>query len=272
MQFAGVQLEAIVPIELGGWNSASPLVFGAQLGLPCVNGDYAGRAIPEEAQTTPVLAGKVSTPLSSVDRWGNVCFIKESASPGMTERIGKMLSVAAFGSCMMTGYLMRGAEMKQLVVPGTLTMCLELGRTIREAREGGKDPVEAILNFSNGWLLFQGEVSEKEWEDRGGYMYGTTHLNGLGRFEGHKMSVWFKNENHIVWKDGKPFVTSPDIVALVELESGEPKTNTALSAGDRMAVVGMKGLDLFRTPAGLKALGPGHFGFDIDYVPIEDVV
>lgn len=272
MDFAGVQLEAIVPVELGGWNSASPLVFGAQLGLPCVNGDYAGRAIPEIEQTTPVLAGKALAPLSSVDRWGNVCFIKEGASPGMIERIGKMLSVAALGGCLMTGYLMQGVEMKQVIVPGTLTMSLELGRTIREAREQGKDPVEAILNFSNGWLLFRGEVSEKEWEDRGGYMYGTTHLNGLGKFEGHRMSVWFKNENHIVWKDGNPFVASPDIVALVELESGEPKTNTALSAGDRMAVVGMKGLDVFRTPAGLKALGPGHFGFDMDYVPIEDVV
>ena len=132
--------------------------------------------------------------------------------------------------------------------------------------------MEAILSFTKGWLLFQGEVVEKEWEDRGGYMYGTTHLNGLGRFEGHKMSVWFKNENHIVWKDEKPFVTSPDIIALVGLENGEPKTNTAISAGDRMAVIGMKGMDTFRSSEGLKALGPGHFGFDIDYIPIEDVV
>ena len=137
IDFAGVQLEAIVPVELGGSNSAGPLVFGAQLGLPCVNGDYAGRAIPEIEQTTPVLAGKALAPLSSVDRWGNVCFIKEGASPGMIERIGKMLSVAALGGCLMTGYLMQGVEMKQVIVPGTLTMCLELGKAIREAREQG---------------------------------------------------------------------------------------------------------------------------------------
>jgi DUF917 family protein len=272
MQFAGVQLEAIVPVELGGSNSAGPLVYGAQLGLPCVNGDYAGRAIPEIEQTTPVLANKALAPLSSVDRWGNVCFIKEGASPGMIERLGKMLSVAAFGGCLMTGFLMPGREMSQVIVPGTLSRCFELGKTIREARERGKDPVEAIVSFTNGWLLFQGEVTEKEWEDRGGYMYGTTHLSGLGEFEGHRMSVWFKNENHIVWKDDEPFVTSPDIVALVGIDTGEAKTNTAISAGDRMAVIGMKGLDSFRTPEGLKALGPAHFGFDIDYTPIEKLV
>lgn len=272
MRFADLQLEALVPIELGGSNSANPLVLGAQLGLPCVNGDYAGRAIPEIEQTTPVLAGKGLTPLSSVDRWGNVCFIKEAAGAAMTERLGKMLSVAAFGGCLMTGYLMQGREMKEVIVPGTLTMCLELGKAIREAREEGKDPVEAIVSFTEGWLLFQGEVVEKEWEDRGGYMYGTNHLKGMGRFEGHKMSVWFKNENHVVWKDEKPFATSPDIVALVELETGEPKTNTAIAVGDRMAVIGMKGVDVFRTPEGLKVLGPKHFGFDFDYVPIEEVV
>lgn len=272
MRFAGVHLEAVVPVELGGSNSANPLVLGAQLGLPCVNGDYAGRAIPEIEQTTPVLAGKALTPLSSVDRWGNVCFVKEAAGPAMVERIGKMLSVAAFGGCLMTGYLMQGRDMKEVIVPGTLTMCLGLGKAIRKAREGGKDPVEAIVDFADGWLLFQGEVEEKEWEDRGGYMYGTTHLKGLGKFKGHKMSVWFKNENHIVWKDEKPYVTSPDIIALVELETGEPKTNTAIASGDRMAVIGMKGLDAFRTPEGLKALGPEHFGFDIEYVPIEKVV
>ncbi len=103
-------------------------------------------------------------------------------------------------------------------------------------------------------------------------MYGTTHLKGLGDFEGHTMSVWFKNENHIVWKDNEPYVTSPDIVSLVELETGEPKTNTAITAGDAMAVVGMKGVEAFRTARGLQILGPEHFGFDIDYVPIEKVV
>jgi len=28
----------------------------------------------------------------------------------------------------------------------------------------------------------------------------------------------------------------------------------------------------FRTEAGLKLAGPEHFGFDIDYVPIEDLI
>lgn len=272
MDYTGVKIDIMVPIELGGYNSANPIVYGAKLGLPTVDGDYAGRAIPEIEQTTPILAGKKLTPLSSMDKWGNVCFIKEAANAGMAERIGKMLSVAGFGGCLMTGFLMTGKDMKEVIIPGTLSMSLELGKIIREARESGKDPVQAVIDFMSGWLLFQGEIEKKEWEDRKGYMFGTTYLKGTGQFEGHKMSVWYENENHIVWKDDKPFVTSPDIVALVDLKTGEPKTNTDLMVGDHMAVIGMKGLESFRTPEGLKILGPRHFGFDIDYVPIEKVV
>jgi len=274
MEFSGVQISAMVPFELGGMNTTNPLLYGSHLGLDTIDGDYAGRAVPEGAQTIPVLVGKPMTPLSGVDQWGNVCFVKEAASPGMAERIGKMLSVAAFDEfCLMTGYLMTGKEMKEVLVPGTMTKCLNLGRVIREARESGQDPVEAIVNFTEGWLLFEGEIVKKDWESRDGYMFGTNYLRGIRRSEGHELSVWFQNENHIVKKDGRPFVTSPDAVALVDIESGEPITNTDTAVGNRVAVVGIKGVEAFRTPAGLDLLGPKHFGFDdIEYVPIEQAV
>jgi DUF917 family protein len=273
MDYTGVKIEAMVPFELGGMNTANPLLYGSELGLSTIDGDYAGRAVPEGAQTIPVLVGKPMTPLSGVDIWGNVCFVKEAAGPVMAERIGKMLSVAAFDeNCLMTGYLMKGKEMKEVIVPGTMTKCLNLGKTIREARQNGQDPVQAIIDFSQGWLLFQGEVIKKDWENRDGYMFGTNYLQGIRDFEGHEMSVWYQNENHIVKKNGKPFVSSPDAVALVGIGNGEPITNTDITVGDRVAVVGMKGVEAFRTPDGLKLLGPEHFGFDIEYIPIEKVV
>jgi DUF917 family protein len=268
-QFAGVELDALVPLELGGSNSVYPLVLAARLGLRCVDGDYVGRAVPEIAQTAPVLADRAVTPLCSIDRWGDVCFIKAANGPQMAERIGKMLSVAAFSGCLMTGFLMRGGDMKELVVRLTLGRCLELGRAVRRAREVRADPVKAIVDCTSGCLLFEGEVLKKEWEDRGGYMFGTTFLTGLGRFAGHTMDIWFKNENHVAWKDREPIVTSPDIIALVELGTGEPKTNAAVAEADRVAVVGVAGPAALSTSRGLAALGPQHFGFDFDYLPIH---
>ncbi len=162
--------------------------------------------------------------------------------------------------------------MKQVVVPGTLSRCLRLGQAIRKARESGRDPVQSIVDLTGGWVLCEGEIEGQDWEDRDGYMYGTHHLRGSGPFEGRTMQVWFQNENHIAWLDGRPVATSPDLVTLVDLKSGEPRINCDIQAGDRVAVVGIKAVQALRTTRGIEALGPRHFGFDLEYVPIEQLV
>jgi len=269
-EYAKVKIGALVPVELGAGNTPAPLITGARLGIPVVDGDYAGRAVPEEMQGTPYLYDKPGWPFTSVDRWGNVCIVKEACSLHMMERIGKMLSVAAYEGCSMAAYLLAGREMKEIVVRDTLTNSLELGRTIRKAREREQDPVLASLEFTGGWLLFEGEVVKKEWEDREGYMFGTTYIEGTGEFRGHTFKVWFKNENHVSWLDDEPFVTSPDLVVIVDRTSGEGITNTLVEAGQEVAVIGIKGLEAFRSEKGLGGAGPRYFGFDIDYVPIEE--
>ncbi len=267
--YAKVKIGALVAAELGAGNTSAPLVTGARLGISVVDGDYAGRAVPEEMQGTPYLYGKKGWPFTSVDRWGNICIGKEVCSPHMMERIGKMLSVAAYGVCAMASTLLPGREMKEIVVRDTLTKSLELGRTIRQARERGEDPVLASVKFTKGWLLFEGKIAKKDWEDREGYMFGTIYIEGKGEFKGHTFKVWFKNENHVSWLDDQPFVTSPDLVVVADRKSGEGITNTLLEAGQEVAVIGVKGLEAFRSERGLGGAGPRYFGFDIDYVPIE---
>lgn len=263
----------IVAAELGAGNSPAPLVSGARLGIPVVDGDYAGRAIPDEMQGTPYLYGKQSWPFASVDQWGNVAIVKYTVNPYMLERIGKMLAVAAFGGTTIAATPLPGSEMKDILVRGTLTKSFKLGQAIRQAREKGEDPIEAALALTGGWRLFEGVVTKKDWEDRDGYMFGTTHLSGTGEYEGQTLDVWFKNENHVSWLNGEPWICSPDLVTLAYKESGLGTTNTLIDEGDEIVAVGIKGLESFRTEFGLnEAAGPRYFGFDIDYVPIEEIM
>jgi DUF917 family protein len=227
----GKPISVIVPAELGAGNTPAPLVAAARLGVTCVDGDYAGRAVPDEMQGTPYLFGKSSHPLASVDDWGDVVILREAVNPFMLERIGKMLSVAAFGSCYQAATLLPAPEMKEIVVPGTLTKCLQLGRAIRGAREAGTDPITAATEQIGGHLMFEGRVTGKDWEDRDGYMFGTTTIDGAGRFAGHTLKVWFKNENHVTWLDGDAWVCSPDLVVIADRRTGEGITNTLIEAG-----------------------------------------
>lgn len=263
----------LVPVEIGAGNTAAPLVTGARLGIPVVDGDYAGRAVPEEMQATTYLYGKNSWPVASVDKWGNVAIVKYAVSCYMFERIGKMLAVAAYGTTIMAATPLPAAEMKEVLVRGTLTKCLDIGRAMREGPMKGHDPIDAALEVTGGWRLFAGVVTGKEWEDRDGYMYGTTHVKGTGDYQGQTLDVWFKNENHVSWLNGEPWICSPDLVSLVHKDSGEGTTNTHIKEGDDVVAVGIKGLEAFRTEFGLnEAAGPRYFGFDIDYRPIEDLM
>ncbi|MBC7221256.1 DUF917 domain-containing protein [Candidatus Bipolaricaulota bacterium] len=272
-KYAKIDVGAIVPLEIGGGATPSALAAGAIFGVPVVDGDYSGgRAIPEVPQTTPIIYDRGMWPMASADAYGNRAVITEASSFEMAERMGKMLSAASFELVGNAAFLMKADVMKKTVVHGTLTRSYEIGKAIRRARETGKDPVEAARETSNGFLLFRGRVTKKNWESRDGYLWGDHTIDGDGPFAGNTYKIWYKNENHVTWLNGTPHVTSPDLVIVVDERTGEPLTNTVIKEGDRVAVIGIAAAEAFTTPKGIDLLGPRHFGFDIDYRPIAEVL
>lgn len=274
--YTGKRIAAILPFELGAGNTATPMDAAMRLNAAIVDGDCAGRAIPELCQTSAAIAGIRFAPGAIADPWGNVLLVKQTASELLTERIGKLVSIATklpdmTASCAHAGFLMSGRDLKRVAVPGGITRALAVGRAIRTAKAGGGDPVAAAARALGGWVLFRGRVAKKEWESRDGYMYGTTTVEGEGDDGGHVLRVWFKNENHVTWRDGIPWVLSPDLIMTIGAD-GTPYTNTLLPEGARIGVVGATADARLRTPAALDLLGPRHYGHDLAYTPIEELV
>jgi len=270
-KFTGKKIDAVVAIELGGANTPGPIAAGNVNGIPCVDGDYTGRAIPEIPQTTPYINEKNLMPIASVDEFGNTCFIEEAINYRVAERIGKLIASAAYGLAGQAGFLLTGKEMKEIIIPGTLTECYEVGKKIRESREAGICPVSAVVEMLDGYLMAMGKVTAKETEDRQ-YYWGTHTIEGAGDFEGKTYKIWFKNENHVMWEDDVPVITSPDMIIVVDANTGEPFANPILDVGDEVAVIGLRARDVFRTERGIGILGPRYFEFDFDYVPVEDLI
>jgi hypothetical protein len=275
--YTGKKVSVVFALELGGSNTPGPMHAAAELGLKLADGEGCGRAVPEASQILPALYGHPLCPASICDEWGNVLILKHATSLGVAEALGKGVSIVTklpdpYAFCGMACYLIQVSEMKRMVIPGSITRALALGQVIREARETGRDPVVAAADFVGGWVLFKGVVTRRNWEDTGGYQIGTTEISGTGQDQGHTFRIWFKNEHHVSWRDGQPFVTSPDLLAVVQDGTAEPLTNTYLSEGETVAVIGMKAAAPYRTPAGLEVLGPKHFGFNLEYRPIEELM
>lgn len=270
--YTGKKISAVVPLELGGASTPGCIGAGLATGIPAVDGDYTGRAIPEIPQTTPYLHGKELWPLAVVDEFGDISVIKHAMNYRVVERIGKKLSEPAYGLTGDTGFLMTGAEMKQVILKGTLSKCYKVGRMIREANEAGTDPVQSIVDALGGWVLLKGTLTKKETEDKEGYYWGYHTVTGSDEWAGHTVKIWFKNENHICWKDETPIVTSPDCIVVVDRKTGMPCTNPKLEEGMEVAVLGLPAEASFRSEKGLGILSAKYFGFDIDYVPIEETM
>lgn len=271
-KYKQIKLGALIAGELGGSNTPAPLDTAARLNKVFIDGDFAGRAIPELTQATPCVKNKSICPLVMCDLWGNVNIIESAINFGMVEEYGRSIVMVTNQMTGNIGFLMKVKELKEVMIPGTLTDSYVVGKTIREAREAaGHDPVEKVVEVIGGHLLFKGTVIEREFEDKKGFMFGTHVFEGLDEFQGHTFKIWFKNENHITWLDNKPYVCSPDIITVVALGDCEPITNTYLKVRQQVAVIGKSHIK-YRDKGDVNLLTPKHFGFDIEWKPMEQVL
>ncbi|MCL6450083.1 MAG: DUF917 domain-containing protein [Acetobacteraceae bacterium] len=273
-EHSGLRLGAVVPIELGGSNTPIAMLAASRLGLPVVDGDYAGRAVPELSQTTVGLKGGTPYPAAVADQWGNVTILVRGTGFGAADRLARHLCAAAYGPVGVALYLLRAARARAFLVPGTISRALEVGLAMQQAAASGRSPMPA-LEAAGARLAFQGRVDRAEWLDEAGYMfsYGQIEVAGGGDFGGRRLRIWYKNEFHVTWCDGSPYVTSPDVIAVIDRESGWPCTYAQVQPGMEVLVVCIPCLEkAYRSPRGLDLLGPRHFGFDIEYRPAEEVV
>jgi uncharacterized protein len=266
----GVICAGLISVEIGGINCGAILSAAARLGLPLVDADYSGRAIPELHATALDLYAKRVLPFALADHFGNQVVVTASPSNAWTERISKHLALSSLGIIGCAFAVLPAREVRQIAVPETLSEAMRLGGAIREARERGGDPVAAAADAIDGWILFRGTVVGREWENTG-YMEGRHVIDGEGEFTGHRLEVWFRNENHVSWLDEDPWVASPDLIEFCNPLTAEPLVNTYLELGQEIAVVGRRRRDAFDSAGGLATLGPRHFGFEIEFRGIEQL-
>jgi len=103
----------------------------------------------------------------------------------------------------------------------------------------------------------------------GGFARGEAHIDGLDEYSGSRLEIHFQNEHLVAIRDGQYVATVPDLIAVLDIDTGEPITTEGLRYGFRVAVIAMPCDARWRTPKGLELVGPRYFGYGTDYVPVE---
>lgn len=264
-EYMGEEIYGVISCELGGGNTAEALYVGAVMGRAIVDGDPAGRSLPELQQSTFFINNITIDPVAIANEFGDVAVFTSVVDDFRAEALIRSLAVVSNNSVGVVGHDSRGAKLKKSVIPGAITYAENIGRAHRIAKSEGKDPALSI----GGTLLFRGKVKRFEWRDEAGFTFGEFYLDGYGDYTGSNYRVWFKNENIMTWKEEKVDVTVPDLVCVFNDQTGEPVVNPHFQEGMSVTVVGLPAAKEWRTPRGLELQSPKSFGFDVEYVPIE---
>ena len=103
-----------------------------------------------------------------------------------------------------------------------------------------------------------------------GFARGTVVLEDLAESD-RIMRVEIQNEFLIAFEDGKPVITTPDLICFLDYETADPITTETLAYGQRINVIGLPCAPEWHQPGMLELVGPKAFGYDVDFVSMEGV-
>jgi DUF917 family protein len=264
-----------MPIEIGGINSTIPLLVGARLGLPIVDGDGMGRAFPELQMETFGVYGVSGSPMAVSNEWGD-CALIEATDNKMMEWLSRGVAIRMGGAAYIAEYSMSGADVKRTAVPRTLTLAIQVGRVLREAKAQHVNPFEALLGFlpttlySYATIIYTGKITDMQRETKNGFSIGRARIEGSGAYD-NVMEIEIQNENLIARVGGVVKAIVPDLICIMDSETAEPITTEGLRYGQRVTVISVSVPEIMRSPEALAVFGPACFGLDEPYTRIEDL-
>lgn len=268
----GQDVKALVRAEAAG-ATLTALLVAAEKGIPTLDAGITGRAVPEVQQSIPWINGIASIPSAIVTQWGDEIIIKSAVDEYRVEDIGRAIAVGSGGSATITMTPMSGDNLTKGIIPGNLSEAILFGKTVREATEQGKDPIEALLDVTKGYKLFQGIVTKSDANGDRGFNWVDVEIKGVNEFKGQTYKVYVKNENIVGWLDGELDAISPDYIYNLDPKTGESSPQGEGYGGypvnEEVVLLGVPAHAQWLNKKGIELMGPRHFGFDFDYISLE---
>ncbi|MDR1134403.1 MAG: DUF917 domain-containing protein [Synergistaceae bacterium] len=261
-RFLGVGIKGFVSTELGGGNTAIPLYLAAISDRYVIDGDAAGRAVPDLQMSLYFVNGLPITPMSLVNAFGDAAVLTEVVDDFRAEALARALAVASKNTIAIVDHPAKASEIKKTIIRGALSHAMRVGRAWREALDAGKSAAESVAVVGGGRTMFKGELKSFEWNTVDGFTVGEMKIVNSA---GDELKIWFKNEHIVSWLNGAQYVCAPDLICLLEAGTGKPLTNPNYEKGMKIDAVALPAPEGWTTKRGLEVLSPVSFGFDFEW-------
>jgi len=248
-EYLGRKTFAVIPVELGGFNTLAAVDVATRHGIPVADADGAGRSVPEVHLKVYTIDDIPLAPMAVADVDArNIVLVKQTRDSRSAERIARLLA-AEWGQTAYTARrILTGEQVKTSPVLNTLSKSMRIGMLLRKA----VDSIGAVLKETSGFKLFEGIVKKVERETKEGFTWTIATLSGVHESKGSKFTFKAKNEILVAYKNEKIVAVAPDIVTAVHPETGKCITAEKIRKGDKLVVIGIPAPEKWRTKKGLE--------------------
>lgn len=269
-QYLKKPITAIYPIEAGGINSLLPLATACYLGLPVVDVDGMGRAFPEFHMTTFHLDNINASPFVIADEKLNTVLI-DSIDSYQTEIFARSVAIKMGGAAIFAGYPISPNQAKLSGITGTLSTIKYIGERMQQAVSNKENLVNTLVGLLDGHILFHGKLNRLNQRSESGFTHGYADFISSDNKK-TSFKVMFQNEYLLVQEGNTPLCMTPDLIILLDEDTGLPILTERLCYGMNVVVIGAPANTKWRTPRGIEVCGPHYFKYPQNYLPVEKLV
>lgn len=248
-QYAKKKFYAVIPVELGGFNTLAAVDVAARRRIPVVDADGAGRAVPEVHLKVYTIDNIPLAPMVVADLHArNVVIVKETQDSKSAERIARTLATEWGHSAYTARRILTGNQVKTSPIQRSLSTSIRIGMILRKTVE----PIKAVLKETGGFKLFEGEVDKIERRTEAGFTWTRTTLKGTREYQGSMFEFRAKNEVLVAYKNDKLVAIAPDVIVPVHPETGKCVTAEKIKKGEKLVILGIPAPKKWRTQKGLE--------------------
>lgn len=287
-----------VPVEIGSLNSLAPILIGAMTGIPVLDGDGAGRAVPSLQVLTyaanPLLLDLKPYPLvlgsDNVEESDVRLLVTQVPTAAYVDDVlrgvlgGKIFGEV--GALVLWAQKATTSQQSDVVIPNGLQDSQTLGKALKAGQSGTEEQIvdncmKALTDIKRkpvGRALFVGTLEEPQEETIRGFDFITVTLTN--KDDRSTATILGQNENLIAWTStrSQPLVISPDSTCYLALDG--PRKGMSLSnadlhdvVGSKLALIGIQAVSQMRSKViierFLQLMRP--MGYGGEYVPIEEL-
>ena len=213
------------------------------------------------------LAGISPSPAVMTDERGNLVLF-QAISGHWIERLERAAAVEFGGAASSTEFTLTAAQARTATVRNSLSLAIRIGSAVLDATGS---PVDALIAGIGAFRLVGGKIADVERHTTSGFVRGSVVIEGLGADAGRLIRLELQNENLVALERGHVLASVPDLISVLDSETADAIATERIRYGQRVAVIAFGCDPIWRTPGGLDLTGPRAFGYDFDYLPVEEL-